>query len=251
MSKSWAALRRGEPMYGAFLSTGSTVSAEVVGSAGFDFVVIDLEHGMGSEAALLPQLQAIEHTPALACVRVESHERQRAHRVLDLGARGVMFPRVDTAGQARACLAAMRYPPAGVRGVAMLVRASDFGRRFLDYRDSAEESLLAILQIETAEAVANAGEIAAVDGAGVLFIGPMDLSTSLGVFRDYQHPRFLEALDKVTSAAARHSRALGILAGSPEEAVRYRAMGFTFLMCGTDVSFLRNAAQQTSEAMRR
>ena len=246
----WAKLRAGEVSLGAFLSTGYQVNAEVVGQAGFDFVVIDLEHGMGSERDVQGQLYALEATPAAAVIRVESHMRQRVHRILDVGAHGIMFPRVETAAEARACVEAMRYPPDGQRGVATMVRAAGYGARYVEYRDASKSALLSILQIESAEGVRNVEEIAAVDGADVLFVGPMDLSTSLGVFRQYDHPVFVEAVAKVIAAAQRHGRALGILLGSPADYRKYYDLGFRCIACGTDVMFLRDAAQAAARALR-
>jgi 4-hydroxy-2-oxoheptanedioate aldolase len=250
MSRSWAGLRAGGTLFGCFLSTGYAVNAELVGRAGFDFAIIDLEHGTGSERDVLGQVQALAATGTATLVRVESGERVRVHRVLDTGVEGVMFPRVRTAEEARACVAAMRYPPEGVRGVATLVRASEWGPRFLEYRDGIKDSLLGIIQVETAEAVANVEDIAAVDGADVLFIGPMDLTTSLGIFRQYDHPLFVEALERTVSAAQGAGKAAGILLARPEEAQQYRQMGFRFLTCGTDTAFLLNAARTTAQTMR-
>lgn len=248
--KSWQALRGGAPLYGSFLSTNSTISTEVMGTAGFDFLIIDLEHGTSSERDVLYQLQALEHTPALGVVRVESHERQRVHRILDLGAHGIMFPRVDNASQARACIAAMRYPPEGTRGVATLVRASQYGANFAAYQQASATALLTILQIETAEAVENVEAIAALDGAEVLFIGPMDLSTSLGVFREYGHPKFVQALRRTVAAARTNNRVAAILLPSAAEGRHYREMGFRMMTCGTDISFLQAGARQTAELLR-
>lgn len=250
MKTDWSALRSGTAAMGAFLSTGYPVNAEVVAQAGFDFVVIDLEHGMGSERDVLAQVYALAATPTAAVVRVESHERQRVHRVLDLGVDGIMFPRVETADEARACVAAMRYPPAGERGVATMVRASTYGGRFVDYRDHDTPKLLTILQIESAAGVENVEEIAAVPGADVLFVGPMDLSTSLGVFRQYDHPLFTAAVRKVVAAAEKHDRVLGILLGSPADLAKYHAQGFRCITCGTDIMFLRDAAQATLRGLR-
>jgi 4-hydroxy-2-oxoheptanedioate aldolase len=205
---------------------------------------------MGSERDILSQLHALDHTPAIPVVRVESHEKQRVHRLLDLGVQGIMFPRVETAAQARACVDSMRYPPHGTRGVATIVRAAGYGDHYNDYRNQSLENLLPIIQIETAEAVRNVEEIADVDGIGVLYIGPMDLSASLGVFRQYDHPLFLDALQKTLAAAARRNRVAGILLPSVETTRHYRDMGFRFLTAGTDILLLKNAATQLAQAMR-
>ncbi len=250
MKNRWTQLEQGDTLMGSFISTGYPVNAELMGLAGFDFLIIDLEHGMGSERDILSQLHSLQGTPAIPVVRVESHEKQRVHRLLDLGVQGIMFPRVDNAEQAKACVAAMRYPPDGVRGVATVVRAAGYGTRYNDYRVESKTSLLPIIQIESAEAVRNVDEIAAVDGVGVLFVGPMDLSTSLGIFRQYDHPLFLDALNKTLEAALRHNRAAGILLPSADTTRHYRDMGFRFLTAGTDVLLLKNAATQLLKELR-
>lgn len=250
MTNRWDRLLQGDTIMGSFVSTGYPVNIELMGLAGFDYLIIDLEHGMGSERDVLSQLHALEHTSAVPVVRVESHEKQRVHRLLDLGVQGIMFPRVETAAEARACVAAMHYPPDGVRGVATIVRAAGYGSHFPEYRSASKTNLLTILQIESAEAVRNVEEIAAVDGVGVLYVGPMDLSTSLGIFRQYDHPLFIEALEKTLAAAARHNRAAGILLPSVDTTRHYRNLGFRFLTAGTDVLLLKTAAKQLEQAMR-
>lgn len=250
MKNRWSQLEQGDTLMGSFVSTGYPVNTELMGLAGFDFLIIDLEHGISSEHDILTQLYALQATPAIPVVRVESHDKQRTHRLLDLGVQGIMFPRVDTAEQARACVAAMRYPPDGVRGVATVVRAAGYGTRYNDYRGESITNLLPIIQIESAEAVKNVDEIAAVDGVGVLFVGPMDLSTSLGVFRQYDHPLFLDALDKTLAAAKKYNRVAGILLPGAETTRHYRDMGFRFITAGTDVLLLKNAATQLVHELR-
>src|SRR5690348_16423222 len=115
-------VRKGDTLFGCLLGVGSPLTAEITGMAGYDWALIDLEHGAGGEQDALHQLQALEHTPAATIVRVESNARQRTHRVLDLGAHGIMFPRIDTPDAAHDAVAAMRYPPEGVRGVALANR---------------------------------------------------------------------------------------------------------------------------------
>ena len=242
-------VQKGELLFGCFLSLGSPVTAEIVGMAGFDWVLIDLEHGAGTERDALNQLQALEHTPVAAVVRVESHIRQRAGRVLDMGAHGIMFPRVDTRAEAERAAAALRYSPDGVRGVAMVVRAAGFGPGFPAYYAAANSSILGVLQIETEEAVRNVDEIAAVDGADVLFIGPSDLSQSMGIFGQLDHPRFLEALRTTAAAAAKHGKVAGILMRSAEEFSKYYPLGYRFLACGSDGLFLNSTARAVAASL--
>lgn len=238
-----ARVRSGETVFGCFLSIGSSITAEIMGLAGYDWALIDLEHGAGGEREALSQMQALEATPAAAVVRVESGVRQRAHRVLDLGACGIMFPRIDTAEQAREAVAAMRYPPEGVRGVAFSNRACSFGSSFKPYMQASLNSLLCIVQIETPEAVANVDAIAAVDGVDVLFIGPSDLSHSLGILGQFDDPRYIDAVDKTGEAGKRHGKATGILLPKPDDLEFYRERGFTFLASGSDGVLLNNAAR--------
>ena len=169
-------IKQGETVFGCWLNLGSPLTAEMVGRAGFDWVLIDLEHGAGEEKDVLFQLQALEHTPAAAWVRVESAERQRIHRVLDLGAEGIMCPHVSTGEEAAAVVSGMFYPPHGIRGVAKTARAAGFGNNFEQYAGTAKDTLAGIVQIETPEALHHLDEIAAVDGVDVLFIGQADLN---------------------------------------------------------------------------
>jgi len=239
----------GETLVGCFLNLGSSLTAEIMGRAGFDFAVIDLEHGSGTEADALSQLQALEATDAGVIVRVESHERQRAHRVLDLGAEGIMFPRVDSAPEAARAVAGLRYPPQGVRGVAAANRACAFGTTYREYMESASSTLLGVVQIESESALASVDAIAAVDGADVLFVGPMDLTASLGILSQFDHPRYGEALETVSAAARRHGKSLGVLMARPEDFDRYQALGFRLIACGSDGTLLNASARRQMERL--
>ncbi len=242
-------VQRGETVIGTFLNLGSSLTAEIVAMAGFDWLLIDLEHGAGSEREVLHQLQAIEHTRAAGIVRVESHERQRAHRVLDLGASGIMFPRVNTATEAATAASALRYPPDGVRGVATMNRACGFGPGFRAYADAACGALLGVMQIESREALDNLDAIAATGGVDVLFVGPMDLTQSLGISGQFEHAGFQDAAKLTAAAARRHGKQAGILLPKPEQFAHYHDMGYRFLACGSDGGLLATAARQLAAAM--
>jgi 4-hydroxy-2-oxoheptanedioate aldolase len=243
-------VQQGETVFGCFLSLGNPLTSEIVAKAGFDWVLIDLEHGAGDEREVVHQLQAIEHTAAAAVVRVESNARQRVHRILDLGAHGVMFPRLETAEEARAAVAAMRYPPDGARGVAFANRACSYGSGFREYLAAANSSIAGVLQIESETAVANAGEIAAVDGVDVLFVGPSDLSHSMGILGDFGNPRFVAAIDAVGEAAHKHGKAAGILLPKPDDCAWYLERGYRFLASGNDGVLLNNAARNLLHTLR-
>jgi 4-hydroxy-2-oxoheptanedioate aldolase len=236
-------VQKSETLFGCFLGLGSPLTAEIMGMAGYDWALIDLEHGAGDERDTLSQLHALEHTSAAAIVRVESNARQRVHRVLDLGAHGIMFPRIDNADQAREAVAAMRYPPLGVRGVALANRACEFGSTFLSYLQTANDALLCVVQIETPTSVKNVEEIAAVDGVDVLFIGPSDLSQSLGILGQFRHPTFVDAVERTSRAAARFGKTAGILLPKPEDFAFFHEAGFRFLGSGADGVLLNQAAR--------
>ena len=227
------ALQR-EVLAGTWLNLGSSVTAEIVGRAGFDWLLIDLEHGSGDEAHLLGQLQAIGATEAVGIVRIAWNEAPRVKRALDLGPGGIMIPYVNTAEEARRAVAAMRYPPEGVRGAARFTRAAGFSQDFDHYFAEANANLLTVVQIETPQAITQVEEIAAVNGVDVLFVGPLDLSVGLGIPQQYTHPDFRAALLRVSAAARSANKAAGILLASADQIAPTVADGFTFLAVGSD-----------------
>jgi len=243
-------VRAGELLAGTFCNLGSSLTVEMAGRAGFDWVLVDLEHGAGDQAALLHQIHAAGCTPAVVVVRVAWNDPVRFKRVLDLGPAGVMVPYVETQEEARRAAAAMRYPPAGNRGVAKMNRANAFGRDFTEYFRTANEGLLTVVQIETVAALEHAEEIAAVEGVDVLFVGPLDLSISLGIPGETAHPRFRAALEKVARAARGAGKASGILAASKAEIGPLVELGYTFVALGSDGGFVAGAMNEAAEAFR-
>lgn len=230
-----------EWLCGTFLNLGSPVTVEIAGLAGFDWVLIDHEHGPGGEDTLLHQLHAAAATPTFPIVRVAANETPRFKRVLDQGAFGVMVPYVSTAAEAKAAVSAMRYPPHGVRGVAKFNRGAGFGGDFEEYYAHAHERLLTVIQIETPEGVANIEQIAAVDGADVLFVGPTDLSYNMGIRDQLESATFKAALVKVSAAAKQHGKAAGILVHNAALVPMCRELGFTFVALGSDGGGVRTA----------
>ena len=243
-------LRAGELLVGCFLNTGSPVAAEICAGSGFDWVLIDLEHGSGTEADLLPLLQAVSGTAATPLVRVEACERPRFTKALDLGAEGVMVPRVDGADDARRAASFLRYAPAGVRGVALLNRAAGFGAHGRELVETFNERVVGVVQIETERAVEEADAIAAVDGVDCLFLGPADLTHALEIFLQGDHPLYANAVETVRAAAARHGKATGVLVRDAAEFQRYCDLGFTLIAFGSDTSFLAGAARAAVESVR-
>jgi 4-hydroxy-2-oxoheptanedioate aldolase len=239
-----------ELVAGTFLNLGSSISVEIAGLAGFDWLLIDHEHGPGGEDTMLHQLQAANGTPAIPIVRIAWNEAPRFKRALDMGAHGVMVPWVNTAAEAKAAVSAMRYPPHGVRGVAKFNRSAGFGGDFEEYYLHNHEWLLTVIQIETPEAVANIDEIAAVDGADVLFVGPTDLTYNMGIRDQLESAKFKEALKKVSDAAKKHGKAAGILVHNAALVPMCREMGYTFVALGSDGGAVRNGLISFAQAIK-
>lgn len=235
-------LEAGEVLIGTFANLGSPVAVEALALAGLDWVVLDLEHGAGHEDALVGQLHAAAAGGIAAIVRVEGAAGARVGRALDLGADGVMFPRLDGAAAAERAIATMRYPPGGERGVATYNRACGFGTR-RDAIESAADRLLGVVQIESREAVAEAGAIARLEGVQALFIGPQDLSYALGIPGELAHPEFRAAVAAVCEAAASAGKVAGTLIASEDGIDGALDDGFRMIAVGSDSSFLVQRAQ--------
>jgi 2-dehydro-3-deoxyglucarate aldolase/4-hydroxy-2-oxoheptanedioate aldolase len=236
-----ARLRAGEPALGTFLSLGSTLTAEVCAAAGFDWLLADLEHGAGGEDALVGQVLAAAAHGVPVIARVESADRIRAGRVLDAGAAGVMFPRLDTSASVTEAVAHLRYPPAGDRGVATYNRACQFGLR-PEALDTANDAVLAVVQIESVDSLDAVERIASIPDVDVLFVGPRDLTHALGVPGRFDAPEYRAALARVRDAARANGIVAGVLAATRAAAEAHVADGFTFVAVGSDASLLASSA---------
>lgn len=239
------ALRR-ELMFGVGAQLGSSLTVEMIGAAGFDWTWIDCEHGAGDHSELIAQIQVAALGSAPPVVRIAWNEAPRFKRVLDLGASGIMVPYVNTKAEASLAAQSMRYQPEGIRGVAQSPRSCGFGRHFEDYYAKANDHLLTVLQIETKEAVDNAAEIAAVPGVDVLFVGPFDLSVNMEIMKNFDHPEFVAALQKVSDACKQHGKVAGILTPKPDYIAPWIDMGYTFFVVGSDTGFMMNGLNQIS-----
>jgi 2-dehydro-3-deoxyglucarate aldolase/4-hydroxy-2-oxoheptanedioate aldolase len=228
----------GEQTVGTFVGTASPVVAEVCAAAGVDWLLLDLEHGAGGEEQVRAVIPAAAAYGVPTVVRVESAARIRIGRVLDLGAAGVMLPRLESADEVEAAVRHLRYPPLGDRGVATYNRACRFG---LDAGALDRADVLGVVQIESARAVDEVDKIAGIDGVDVLFVGPRDLSHDLGVPGDLTAPAYRAPLDRVRMAARRHGKACGLLVGSGAAAAELHAEGWTFTAIGSDSTLLAGA----------
>jgi len=235
-------LRKPDLQLGSWLQTGSSVVAELADASGFDWLLIDLEHGCGTEAMVLPQIQVIRH--AAAIVRVGAPHPELIARTLDWGAAGIMVPMVSSTEKAEACVRAMRYPPCGDRGLAGMVRGFQYGL----HRDMPTPVFYA--QIDTIEGVENARAIAAVDGVDVLFIGPMDLKLQLQSYPERTHLDFAACLKEVADAAKEAGKACGLLCRQTDDFAGLQALGFTHLAIETDITLLRESYRHVIQPLR-
>lgn len=239
---------QGKDFLGTWLNLGVPASAEIAGLAGFDWVLIDREHGSGDEKDTAMQIMAAQCGGAASIVRVSGIYANEIKRVLDWGPSGLMVPSIHTAEQAREAIDAIRIPPFGNRGAASSTRASGYGFGYEKYLQDANSNLVTMLQIESTESVRNCSEIASIDGADVLFIGPTDLSIDMGV--KISSDEFNQALNKVLEAAQQHQKAAGILARNPEQARKYRSIGFRMIALESDRGLLSKGFSQAVAAYR-
>lgn len=248
-------LKEAEPLFGLWLSMGSETAAEALAHAGFDWLLIDMEHAPNDSADTVAQLRAIAaaHLPTEPVVRLPAGESWLVKRVLDAGARTLMFPNIGSAEEAAYAVSLTRYPgesaPDGRRGVAGVVRASGYGMR-RDYLQAANAQIATIVQIESASALAEVEKIAAVPGVDCLFVGPADLAASLGHLGDAKHADVQAAMARIVAAAREAGVATGIFAMDAAQAKQYREMGFSFIALAADVIWLVRATRQALQEAR-
>jgi 2-keto-3-deoxy-L-rhamnonate aldolase RhmA len=237
-------IHAGETLIGVFSDLGSPLAAELCGQAGFDWIVLDLEHGAATEADLLALLYAVETTPMTAIVRAQSAERLRVGRALDLGAAGVMLPQLQSLDAVREAVSFLRYPPVGQRGVALRTRGASMGS--LGHADVARvvnDRVVGIVQVEHPAIVAAADEIAAMPEVDVVFVGPADLSHSLGVPGQFQDATYQAALRTVADACRAHGKGAGILIYDTAVLPAHLDLGFTFIGLGSEGSYVSAGAR--------
>lgn len=233
-----AALQAGRAHIGVWCSLASALTTEIVAGSGAGWLLIDGEHSPNNLLTIMAQLQTAAAFPCEAVVRLPCDDANLIKQAMDIGARSLMIPNVRTAAQARAIVAAMTYAPyGGIRGFSVGHRANAFGR-IKDYHANARAQQLLAVQIEDETAVANAAEIATVDGVDALFVGPGDLSANMGAMGNANAAHVQEAIASVRKAAAAAGKASGILAPVKADADRYLADGFTMVAVGSDLGLL-------------
>jgi 4-hydroxy-2-oxoheptanedioate aldolase len=227
------ALKQGKKQIGLWSSLGSNMVAEGIAHSGFDWILLDTEHSPNELPGLVSQLQAMKGGTATPIVRPAWNDAVLVKRLLDIGVQSLLFPFVQTVEEAKRAVAATRYPPQGIRGVATTARASNFGR-VKDYLNKANDEICVLVQVETMEAIGRLREIASVDGVDGVFIGPSDLAASMGHLGNFQHAD----VQKVVSAAIGEIRAAGkaggYLTAVEDEAKRRLGEGYQFVAVGSD-----------------
>ncbi|MEZ5832339.1 MAG: aldolase/citrate lyase family protein [Dongiaceae bacterium] len=233
-----ARLKAGEKLLGAWTMSNSPDNAEVMALSGLDFVLMDHEHGQATMLDAIAQLRAIQGTRCAGLVRTPWNDTVFMKRILDAGIHGVMVPQVNTPEEARAAVAACRFPPLGTRGAAGGTRATLYGID-MGYYDRVADELLVIVQIETPQAVENTEAIAAVDGVDVVFVGPRDLSAAIGKLNKFDDPELRALIAKAEDATLKSGKALGTVAPAGALVKQLFGRGYRFLIAGSDVTHLR------------
>lgn len=230
-------------LVGMWACSGSALVTEVAAGSGLDWLLIDMEHSANTLETVLLQLQVVAAYPITPVVRAPSNDTVAIKQILDLGAQNLIVPMVSSAEEARAAVAATRYPPEGVRGVgSALARSARWNRVDRYLQESAQHTSLTV-QIETAAGVDAAAEIAAVDGVDAVFVGPSDLSASMGLLGQQTHPDVVSAVESVFSAVTAAGKPVGVNAFDPAAADAYIAAGAEFVAVGADVALLARASE--------
>lgn len=235
-----AAIASGNLQIGFWQSLGTSITAEISAHAGFDWLLIDGEHGANDPLTIRDQLQVVGPSPSQAVVRIASVDVVSVKRMMDFGAQTILVPMVDTAEDAELMARAMRYPPDGIRGNGSgVVRVTDYGRQ-VDYLDQANDQACLLVQVETVQAIDNLEEICAVKGVDGVFIGPGDLATSMGHIGNPMHPEVQAAIEDAIVRIKSSGKVAGILMANEERVRRYIELGALFVAVGSDVSMLAN-----------
>ncbi len=241
---------KGEFLAGAWCNMGSPISTEIVASLGYDWVLLDQEHGPGDNWTLLHQMQSMARYNAAPIVRIPWLDRIYIKRCLDLGAAGIMIPYVQTPEEAREAVNLSKYFPGGERGIASSPRCSNFSMNFKSYFANANQELITVVQVETGKTVDNIDAIAAIDGVDVLFVGPLDLSINTGLPDMFADPKYVAKLDAVAKAAKKHGKSAGILLPNVSFIPKLKELGFTFIACGSDGGAVMSTMTSTLQALK-
>lgn len=243
------ALARRDLQVGLWSTLCSNIGAEIIAHAGFDWILIDTEHSPNEPPDLVRQLQAMGRGTASPVVRAAWNDAVLIKRILDTGAQSILLPYVQTVEEAQRAVQSVRYPPRGIRGVSGGSRASQYGR-IKDYLNRADEEICLLVQIETRAALEQLEGIAAVEGIDGVFIGPADLSASLGHLGQLKHPQTQAAVQDAARRLNQLGKAAGVLAVVEADARRYIEWGYNFVAVGTDTGLLANSADALARSFK-
>ncbi len=243
------AITAGKPQLGVWSSLCSNIAADILSTAAFDWVLIDMEHSPNELPSVLSQLQAYRAGTVHPIVRPPWNEPVMVKRLLDLGAPSLLFPMVQNADEAEAAVRACRYPPNGIRGVSLSQRANAYGS-VTDYIDRCEDEICVLVQIETRAALDRVEEIAGVDGVDGVFFGPADLSADMGLLGQPNHDDVAAAIKGGADRVRAVGKATGILVGDAALATMWLGAGITFVACGSDLNLLARGARSLADTVR-
>ena len=241
-------LKEGKKTAGAWAQILSPLSTEILSRAGFDWLIIDMEHGPNDLPTLMAQMQAMQGSRAVPIVRAPWNDFVILKRILDVGAYGVLVPYVNTKQEAEAAVRACKYPPEGIRGIAGSTRAAGFNQNSMNYFSRANQEILVVIQVETETAAENIDEILEVQGLDGVFIGPMDLATNLGHMYDPTPPDVRKVIASVEEKVFASDKFLGTVSGSWDQAKNLYDRGYqmvTIMADGTGIASL--AAEKTAQ----
>ena len=241
MNKFKEKIMSGDIVIGVWNNIDSSVITELISLCKFDWVLLDTEHRPSSTNGILQQLQSVKGSTTFPFVRVPWLDRVPVKIILDTGAPGIMFPSIDTKEQAEEAVSYMRYAPYGVRGVSAGTRACDYGLNFSVYFNSSNENLITIAQIESQKGIDNVFEIAKVDGIDIIFVGPMDLSTSINMPKRFEDEKFINILKKIADETKLANKVAGIQIPNINLLDKVRSLGYNFIAISSDISEIANS----------
>ena len=233
-------------LIGCWAALGSPITTEVLGYAGFDWLLLDGEHACNDVMTFIPQLMTLKDSQSAPVVRPAWNDFVLIKRLLDIGFHNFLIPFIETEEEAIKAVKATRYPPDGIRGVSVSHRSNQFGT-VTDYFEKINQNICVMTQIESRKGVNNVEQIAAVEGVDLLFVGPSDLSAGLGHFGNPGHPEVQKAIQHIFNVAKANNIGAGILAPLEADARRYLEMGATFVGVGSDLGVFRCATQALAD----
>lgn len=244
------ALAAGQTQIGCWSALANPVSTEVLGLAGFDWIVLDGEHAPNDITTFVPQLMALSGSHSAPVVRAPVNDPVIIKRLLDIGFNNFLIPFVETQEEAALAVASTRYPPEGIRGVSVAHRSNGYGT-VVDYFRQINHNITVLVQIESQQGVDNLDAIAATDGVDGIFVGPGDLSAALGHLGNPAHPEVQKAIEFIFARAKAHGKPAGILAPAEADARRYLEWGATFVAVGSDLGVFRSATQKLCDQFKK